>query len=72
MQDGSAATTDKAEQSHEAEKSEDNECLSLRIRLPDGKVSIGNMITFTPDITHAGLLGIGLLVPYVFKWILLL
>ena len=39
MLDGSAATTDKVEQSHEAEDSEDRDCLSLRIRLPDGKVS---------------------------------
>ena len=62
MQDGSAATTHKIEQSHEAEESEDNECLSLRIRLPDGKVSIRNMITSTPDITHAGILGLGVLV----------
>ena len=43
MQDGSVATTDKAGQSHEAGETDDNECLSLRIRVPDGKVSLGNI-----------------------------
>ena len=54
MQDGPVATADKAGQSHEAGETEDNECLSLRIRLPDGKVSLGNVIYPIHDCGKGG------------------
>ncbi len=40
MHDGSATTPGTETQSNETGESEDNDNLSLRIRLPDGKVSI--------------------------------
>jgi hypothetical protein len=40
LHDGSATASGTEEPSHETKKSEDNDSLSLRIRLPDGKVSI--------------------------------
>lgn len=41
MQDGSATTCETGEMSHEKERGEcdDSDCLSLRIRLPNGQVS---------------------------------
>ena len=44
MHDGSATAPGTGEGSHETGESEDNDSLSLRIRLPDGKVSIENII----------------------------
>jgi hypothetical protein len=40
LHDGSATAPGTEEPSRETKKSEDNDSLSLRIRLPDGKVSI--------------------------------
>lgn len=41
MQDGSATTCETGEKSHEQERGEceDSDCVSLRIRLPNGQVS---------------------------------
>ena len=39
MHDGSASTAGTEEQSHQTEEPQDNDSLSLRIRLLDGKVS---------------------------------